>query len=484
MESSLLERTEGYIGGNWVGANAPETFPVVNPATGEELARVQSMGEAETREAVEAAGRALRLSEPATLAERRGWLEGVRDALKAEKDEIGRILCMEHGKPLKEAVGEVDYAAGFFDYCARYIDELDSHTIPEQPKGCAWTVHYRPIGVVGLITPWNFPIGMIAKKLSAALAGGCPSVIKPAEDTPLTMIAAFRAIHDRNVLPAGMINLVMGPPKPIGDVLCQHPDVMMLSFTGSTPVGQHLMRETAGRVKKLSLELGGNAPFIVFDDADVDDAITQLIGNKFRGGGQTCVCANRIFVQSGIFDTFADKLAERVEALKVGDGMDEGTDIGPLINQAGFDKVRRHVKDALAKGGTLKAGPDPDTLPESGNLFYPPTLVTGVLPEAACCHEETFGPFIPMVSFESEDEVLAAANDTDYGLASYLFTQDEARAQRMIPAMRFGHVGWNTGTGPTPEAPFGGMKLSGVGREGGIEGLFEFVEPQTVPRSY
>ena len=345
-------------------------------------------------------------------------------------------------------------------------------------------MHYRPIGVAGLITPWNFPIGMIAKKLSAALAGGCPSVIKPAEDTPLTMIAAFKAIHDRNVLPAGMINLVMGPPKPIGDVLCQHPDVTMLSFTGSTPVGQHLMRETAGRVKKLSLELGGNAPFIIFDDADVDDAITQLIGNKFRGGGQTCVCANRVYVQSGIFETFADKLAERVEALKVGDGMDEGTDIGPLINQAGFDKVRRHVKDALDKGATLKAGPHPDTLPESGSLFYPPTLVTGVSSDAVCCDEETFGPFIPMVSFESEDEVLAAANNTDYGLASYLFTRDEARAQRMIPAMRFGHVGWNTGTGPTPEAPFGGMKLSGVGREGGLEGLFEFVEPQTVPRSY
>lgn len=484
IQSTLLERVQGYIGGQWVGTGSGGKFSVTNPATGETLAEVPALGAAETEEAITGASRALKLQEPVSLAERRRWLEGIRDALKAEREEIGRILCLEHGKPLKEAVGEVDYAAGFFNHCANTIEQLGPHTIPETPKDCTWTVHYRPIGVAGLITPWNFPIGMIAKKLSAALAGGCPSVIKPAEDTPLTMIAAFRAIHDRDVLPEGMINLVMGPPKPIGDTLCQNPDVTMISFTGSTGVGQHLMRECAGRVKKLALELGGNAPFIVFDDADIDDAITQLIGNKFRGGGQTCVCANRVFVQSGIADTFADRLAAKVEALKVGDGMQEGTDIGPLINQAGFDKVRRHVKDALAKGGTLKAGPHPDTLPESGSLFYPPTLVTGVTSDMQCCDEETFGPFVPMATFDTEEDVLAAANDTDYGLASYLFTKDEARAQRMIPAMRFGHVGWNTGTGPAPEAPFGGMKLSGIGREGGLEGLFEFVEPQTVPRSY
>ena len=481
IESPLLKQVEGYIGGGWTGGNG-ETFAVLNPATGEALAQAPVMGAAETEQAIAAAKSALRLASPYSIAERRQWLEGVRDALLAEKQEIGRILCLEHGKPLKEAVGEVDYAAGFFDYCAKYIDHLEPHAVPEKAKNCDWTVHYRPIGVVGLITPWNFPIGMIAKKLSAALAAGCPSVIKPAEDTPLTMIAAFRAIHDRNVLPEGMINLVMGPPKPIGDTLCQSRDVPMLSFTGSTGVGQHLIRQTADQVKKLSLELGGNAPFIVFDDADVDDAINQLIGNKFRGGGQTCVCTNRLYVQAGIAETFASKLAERVSALKVGDGMEEGTEIGPLINQAGFDKVRRHVQDALAKGGRLLAGTHPDELPEKGSLFYPPTLVSGVAPDSACCDEETFGPFIPLIHFDTEEEVLEKANDTDYGLASYLFTGDSDRATRMIAALRFGHVGWNTGTGPTPEAPFGGMKASGIGREGGIEGLFEFVEPQTVPR--
>ncbi len=482
IDSPLLERTEGFIGGRWTAGDSGKRFSVLNPATGEELAQCPVMGAEETTAAIEAGKKALRLTPPFSIDQRRQWLEGVRDALKAEKREIGRILCLEHGKPLKEAEGEVDYAASFFDYCARYVDQLAPHTIPEKPKDCEWTVHYQPIGVVGLITPWNFPIGMIAKKLSAALAAGCPSVIKPAEDTPLTMIAAFQAISRHADLPDGMINLVMGPPKPIGDVLCEHPDVPMLSFTGSTGVGQHLIRATADRVKKLSLELGGNAPFIVFDDADVDSAVEQLIANKFRGGGQTCVCTNRLYVQAGIAGEFADKLAARVSALRVGDGMDEGTDIGPLINQAGFDKVRRHVSDALAKGGTLLAGTHPDELPESGSLFYPPTLVTGVMPDMACCHEETFGPLIPMATFETEEAVLQAANDTDFGLASYLFTADKARAERMISALRFGHVGWNTGTGPTPEAPFGGFKLSGIGREGGVEGLFEFVEPQTVPR--
>lgn len=484
IESPLLERIEGFIGGHWTRGGSGETFPVLNPATGEVLARCPAMGTDETHDAVAAAKKALRLVPPYSIDERRQWLEAVRDALKAEKQEIGRILCLEHGKPLKEAIGEVDYAAGFFDYCSRYVDRLASHTIPEKPKDCEWTVHYQPIGVVGLITPWNFPIGMIAKKLSAALAAGCPSVIKPAEDTPLTMIAAFKAVERHAELPEGMINLVMGPPKPIGDVLCAHPDVPMLSFTGSTGVGQHLIRATAERVKKLSLELGGNAPFIVFDDADVDTAIEQLMGNKFRGGGQTCVCTNRLYVQAGIAEEFADKLAERVAALRVGDGMEETTDIGPLINQAGFDKVRRHVTDALEKGGKLRAGTHPSELPDSGSLFYPPTLVTGIIPDMACCHEETFGPFIPMTTFDTEDQALNLANDTDYGLASYLFTGDKERAQRMIAALRFGHVGWNTGTGPTPEAPFGGFKLSGIGREGGIEGLFEFVEPQTVPRAY
>lgn len=482
IESPLLKHLQGYIGGHWVAAEDGATFTVSNPATSEVIAHVASMGPQETGKAIDAGHAALQLQQPCSIETRRGWLESVRDALLSEQDEIGRILCLEHGKPLAEAVGEVAYAAGFFDYCAKNIDQLESHTIPEKPKGMAWTVHYRPVGVVGLITPWNFPIGMIAKKLSAALAAGCPSVIKPASETPLTMIAAFQAMHDKAGLPAGMVNLVTGPPAPIGDVLCEHPEVPMLSFTGSTGIGQHLIRATANRVKKLSLELGGNAPFIIFDDADLDAALENLMANKFRGGGQTCVCTNRLYVQSGVAQAFAGKLAERVSALKVGDGMAEGTEIGPLINQAGFDKVRRHVQDALDKGGDLLAGPDPKELPESGSLFYPPTLVGQVTPDMLCCHEETFGPFIPMSVFDTEEEVIERGNDTEFGLAAYVFTGDESRAARTIAALRFGHVGWNSGSGPTPEAPFGGMKASGVGREGGTEGLFEFVEPQTVPR--
>ncbi|MFE8071075.1 NAD-dependent succinate-semialdehyde dehydrogenase [Marinobacteraceae bacterium S3BR75-40.1] len=482
IESPLLKHREGYIGGEWVASESGDTLSVVNPATSEVLADVASYGEAETKRAVEAGQRALRLTAPYSLEQRRQWLEGIRDALQDEKEEVGRILCMEHGKPLKEAVGEVDYACGFFDYCAKHIETLDSHTLDEQPKNCTWTVHYRPIGVVGLITPWNFPIGMIAKKLSAALAGGCPCIIKPASETPLTMLALFHLIDQRLDMPNGMVNLVMGSASKIGNVLCEHPEVPMLSFTGSTEVGRMLIHNTEQQVKKLALELGGNAPFIVFEDANLDAAADNLIGNKFRGAGQTCVCANRIYVQSSVMDAFAEKVAERVNAMKVGNGMEDGVDIGPLINRAGFEKVRRHVSDALEKGGKLVAGPDPSELDPMQSLIYPPTVVSGITADMDCTQEETFGPFVPMAAFESEDEVIERGNDTEFGLASYVFTADDQRAQRVAAGLRFGHVGWNTGTGPTPEAPFGGMKASGIGREGGIEGLFEFVEPQTVPR--
>lgn len=483
IESPLLPKLTGYIGGRWSDAPAGDTFEVYNPATGEVVANVASMSEREVKDAIEAGKSALRLTQPYTLEARRKWLEDIRDALKANKEEMGRILCMEHGKPLKEAQGEVDYAAGFFDYCSKHIQALDAHTIAEKPKDCTWTVHYRPIGVAGLITPWNFPIGMIAKKLSAALAAGCPSVIKPASETPLTMIALF-ALMDKHVdMPDGMVNLVMGKASVIGKVLCESPDVPMLSFTGSTEVGRKLLIDTSDQVKKLALELGGNAPFIVFDDADLDSAADNLIANKFRGGGQTCVCANRIFVHEKVVDAFGEKLAERVNKMTVGNGLTEDVTLGPLINKAGFDKVKRHVQDALEKGGELVAGKKPEDLGE-GHLFFPPTVISGVTRDMACFREETFGPLVPMATFRGEEEVIAAGNDTEFGLASYVFTADAERAQRVAAGLRFGHVGWNTGTGPTPEAPFGGMKASGIGREGGLEGLFEFVEAQTVPRGF
>lgn len=483
IQSPLLTQLGGYIGGQWVKTSTGQTFDVYNPATGEVIAAVASMSEDEVKRSISEAKTALKLTEPYGLATRRGWLNGIRDALRENKDEVGRILCLEHGKPLKEAQGEVEYAAGFFDYCAKNIEALDAHEIDEKPKDCTWTVHYRPIGVAALITPWNFPIGMIAKKLSASLAAGCPSIIKPASETPLTMIALFQLMHDKVDIPAGMVNLVMGKSSMIGKLFCESPDVPMISFTGSTEVGRTLMADSTGWVKKLALELGGNAPFIVFDDADLDAAADNLMANKFRGGGQTCVCANRVFVHEKVVDAFSEKVAQKVNALTVGDGMKDGVDVGPLINKAGFDKVRRHVEDAVAKGGKLIAGKDPASL--SGNdLFYPPSVVTGTTRDMCCSQEETFGPLVPMATFSSEDEVIEAGNDTEFGLAAYVFTADAARASRVIGGLRFGHVGWNTGTGPTPEAPFGGMKASGVGREGGVEGLFEFVEAQTVPKGF
>ena len=483
IESPLLEKLTGYIGGRWTDNEQGSTFDVYNPATGEVIAQVASMPESEVKAAVEAGKSALRLTNPYSIETRRKWLEDIRDALRENKEEVGRILCLEHGKPLNEAQGEVDYAAGFFDYCSKHIQALDAHTLPETPKDCSWTVHYRPVGVTALITPWNFPIGMIAKKLSAALAAGCPSVIKPASETPLTMIALFKLMDKYVDLPDGMVNLVMGKASVIGKVLCESPDVPMLSFTGSTEVGRKLVVDTADQIKKLALELGGNAPFIVFDDADLDAAADNLIANKFRGGGQTCVCANRVFVHEKVMDAFGKKLAERVNKMTVGDGIAGDVDIGPLINKAGFDKVRRHLEDALNKGASLIAGKQPGDLGD-GHLFFPPTVVSGVTRDMCCYREETFGPLVPMASFQTEDEVIDAGNDTEFGLASYVFTADAERAQRVAAGLRFGHVGWNTGTGPTPEAPFGGMKASGTGREGGHEGLFEFVEAQTVPRGF
>ncbi|MEX0604553.1 MAG: NAD-dependent succinate-semialdehyde dehydrogenase [Marinobacter sp.] len=483
IESPLLKNFTGYIGGRWSDASDGNRFDVYNPATGDCIAQVASMTADDVNAAVDAGKQALRLGSPYSLEVRRGWLEGIRDALIDNKEEVGRILCMEHGKPLQEAQGEAVYAAGFFDYCAKHIQALDAHTLTEKPKDCTWTVHYRPIGVTGLITPWNFPVGMIAKKLSAALAAGCPSVIKPASETPLTMIALFSLMHEKVDLPTGMVNLVMGKASVIGKVLCEHPDVPMLSFTGSTEVGRKLLVDTSEQVKKLALELGGNAPFIVFEDADLDAAADNLMANKFRGGGQTCVCANRIFVHENVMNAFGEKLAERVNRMTIGDGIKGDVDLGPLINKAGFDKVRRHVEDALEKGADLVAGRNPSEL-SGKDLFYPPTVLSSVTRDMACYREETFGPLVPMASFRTEEEVIKAGNDTEFGLAAYVFTANAERAQRVSAELRFGHVGWNTGTGPTPEAPFGGMKASGIGREGGLEGLFEFVEAQTVPRAF
>ncbi|MEX0731968.1 MAG: NAD-dependent succinate-semialdehyde dehydrogenase [Aquisalimonadaceae bacterium] len=480
IESPLLRNLNGYINGTWVDADSDERLAVYNPVDGELLAEVPNMGKAETDRAVDAAYAAL--GEPASLDTRKRWLHDIARALTDNREEIGRILTMEHGKPWKEAQAEADYAAGFFSFAANNLDALAPRQLQERPRGCSWTVHYRPAGVVGLVTPWNFPIGMIAKKLSAALAAGCPSVIKPSSKTPLTMIALFSLLHDVVKLPAGMVNMVTGAAGPIGDALLENADVRVVSFTGSTEVGRALIEKGAPQIKKLTLELGGNAPYIVFDDADLDAAADNLMANKFRGGGQTCVCANRVMVQQSVAEAFADKVRERVEQLKLGDGLEPDTDVGPLIDRKGFEKVRRHVEDALDNGARLLAGRLPAPLKTNWGGFFPPTVLIGATPAMACWREETFGPLVPIVSFEREEEAIRLANETEFGLAAYFFTRDENRAGRVIARLEFGHVGHNTGTGPAPEAPFGGMKQSGYGREGGLEGLFEFVEPQTVPR--
>lgn len=476
IDSALLPTLGGYINGEWVMADSGKTLAVTNPVDHSQLADVAAMGQPETQRAIAAAEQAL--ERPASLEQRAEWLDAIADALSQNREEIGRLLCLEHGKPLAEAQGEVDYAAGFFRYAASHINVLEPRTLDEQPRDCRWTIHHRPAGVVGLITPWNFPIGMIAKKLSSAIAADCPSVIKPSSKTPLTMIALFTLLEREVKLPAGKANLVMGSAGPITEALFAAPCVRVISFTGSTEVGRELIRQAAPGVKRLTLELGGNAPYIIFADADLDRAADQLMGNKFRGGGQTCVCANRIFVHADVAPAFAEKLAERVKALQIGDGMQAGTTLGPLIDENAVKKVARHVDDAINKGAKLIYQGDASGL---AGTFHPPTVLLDVPANAACYREETFGPLVPIITFADEPEVVRMANDTDFGLACYVFTADEARGQKVIERLRFGHAALNTGSGPTPEAPFGGMKQSGYGREGGLEGLLEFTEAQTVP---
>ena len=454
-------------------------MPVINPATGEVIANVPVMGRAETTRAVDAA--AMALATPASIEQRSHWLAQLAELITEHRTELGRIITHEHGKPLAEAQGEADYAASFFRYYSGVVDHLKPKLLAERPRNHSWRVYYRPAGVVALITPWNFPLAMLAKKLSAALAADCCSVIKPSSKTPLSMVALF-ALIEQIGLPPGKANLILGPAGEISDVLCEHPAVRVISFTGSTPVGKKLMAGAAPHLKRLALELGGNAPFIVFDDADVSRAVEQLVANKFRGAGQTCVCANRIYVQRGIAKAFAEELAEKVSKIKVGNGMDDGVTMGPLIDRRAFDKVKRHVDDAIAKGASRIAGSMPQQPSSSDGCFFPPTVLRGVTSSMECVNDETFGPLAPIIEFQSEEEVIDAANNTEYGLAAYVFTGSDERANRVIPRLIFGHVGHNTGSGPTAEAPFGGMKHSGFGREGGLEGLHDFVETQTVPR--
>lgn len=476
FSSPLLPTLGGYWDGRFQTTPACPSFDVIDPATGNVLATLAEQGAEQAEAALSSARKAL---VPHPVAERRRWLTEFAAHLREHAADVAAILTAENGKPLAESEGEVRYAAGFFEDAVRHLDHLEPTTLELTPKDHRWRVFHRPSGVAALITPWNFPIGMLAKKLAGALAADCPVVIKPSELTPLTCIAAFTLL-DRIGLPAGMVNLVIGDAPAIGAVWCESKAVRVLSFTGSTGVGRKLAAQCAPSLKRLSMELGGNAPFVVFADADLDATVRHLMANKFRCAGQTCVCSNRVLVESRVHDAFVEKLAVEVAALRVGPGSAPGTEIGPLIERRAWDKVHELVADGVANGAKVVVGTLRDAPQGPGNFFEPLVLVD-VLPTMRLAQEEIFGPVVAIGRFEDEAEAVELANDTEYGLAAYVFSEDSDRLDRVAAQLHFGHVGLNSGTGPTPEAPFGGMQQSGMGREGGLEGVLEFIELQTCP---
>jgi succinate-semialdehyde dehydrogenase/glutarate-semialdehyde dehydrogenase len=472
MDKNLntLLKKQAYIDGDWVGE---PRMPVFDKATGEEIARVPDMGAEETSAAIAAAHRAFPAWSKLLAKERSKIVRRWYELIVEHADELALLLTREQGKPLAEARGEIIYGANFVELFAEEAKRVYGETIPTHKADARVIVMKQPIGVVGAITPWNFPSAMITRKVSPALAAGCTVVVKPAEDTPLSALA-LAELAQRAGVPKGVFNVVTGKnPVPIGRALTDSPLVRMITFTGSTEVGKILMEQAARTVKRVGMELGGNAPFIVFDDADIDRAVAGLIASKFRNAGQTCVCANRVLVQDGVYDTFADKLTAAVRKLKVGSGMDAGVTVGPLINKEAVKKVEEHVADAIAHGAKAVTGGKPSAL---GGTFYEPTVLTGVTQEMKVAREETFGPVAPLFRFHTEEEALKMANDVPFGLAAYFFTRDMGRCWRVAEALEYGIVGVNEGITSTEIAPFGGWKESGIGREGSHHGIEEFLE--------
>ncbi|MER9782488.1 NAD-dependent succinate-semialdehyde dehydrogenase [Mesorhizobium sp. M0217] len=463
-----------YIGGKWVGANSAVITPVDNPATGEIIGNVPRCGTEETQDAIAAADLALKSWRRKTADERAALLERWFDLIIENSDDLARIMTLEQGKPLAEARGEIVYGASFVKWFAEEARRVYGETIPAASADGRIIVQKHPIGVVAAITPWNFPNAMITRKAAPALAAGCTIVIKPAELTPFSALA-LGILAERAGIPNGVINIVTGQAAEIGRALTSSPVVRKLTFTGSTRVGKILMEQCAATVKRVGLELGGNAPFLVFDDADLDAAVAGVMGSKFRNGGQTCVCANRILVQDGIYDAFAERLAAATSKLIVGDGLLEGTSIGPMINQAAIAKIQEHVDDATSKGAAVIVGGK-----LRSGLFYEPTVLRDATVEMKIAKEETFGPVAPLFRFSTEEQAIAMSNDTPFGLASYLYTRDISRAFRVAEALEFGMVGINAGSVSTTAAPFGGIKESGLGREGSHHGLEEFLELKTL----
>jgi succinate-semialdehyde dehydrogenase/glutarate-semialdehyde dehydrogenase len=472
ISDRALFRQQCYIAGEWVDARDGRTIPVTNPADGSTLGAVPSVGVEEVRRAVEAADAALPAWRAETAKARSAILRRWFDLCLAHQDDLATILTLEQGKPLAEAKGEIAYGSGFIEWFSEEARRVYGDLIPPNAPGRRIVVTKEPIGVAATITPWNFPNAMIARKVGAALAAGCTVVTKPATSTPYSALA-LAELADRAGLPTGTFNVITGSASVIGGELTANPIVRKVSFTGSTEVGRMLLRQCADTIKKVSLELGGNAPFIVFDDADLDRAVTGAMASKFRNAGQTCVCANRIFVQAGVYDAFAAKLRDTVARLVIGNGMDAGVTIGPLIDAHAIAKVEEHIDDALAHGASVYVGGKRHAL---GGTFFEPTILTNVPAGTKLMHEETFGPVAPLIRFTSEDEVIRMANDTEFGLASYFYTRDLGRAWRVGEALEYGIVGVNEGIISTEVAPFGGVKQSGIGREGSKYGIEEYLE--------
>jgi succinate-semialdehyde dehydrogenase/glutarate-semialdehyde dehydrogenase len=471
LKDPTLLRQQCYVDGQWCDADSGETCAVTNPATGEQIGTVPKMGAAETRRAIAAADSAWPAWRARTGKERSAVLRKWNELMLANADDLALIMTVEQGKPLAEARGEVVYAASFIEWFAEEAKRVSGDTMQSPWTDRRIVVIKQPIGVCAAITPWNFPAAMITRKAGPALAAGCPMVLKPALATPYSALA-LAVLAERAGVPAGVFSVLTGSAGAIGGEMTSNPSVRKLSFTGSTEVGRVLMQQCAATIKKLSLELGGNAPFIVFDDADLDAAVEGAIVSKYRNAGQTCVCANRLYVQDGVYDAFASKLVAAVEKLKVGNGVEPGVAQGPLIDAAAVTKVEQHIADALAKGGRLLTGGKRHAL---GHSFFQPTVIADTTPDMMVAHEETFGPLAPLFRFKTDAEAIALANDTEFGLASYFYSRDIGRIWRVAEGLESGMVGINTGLISNEIAPFGGVKQSGLGREGSKYGMDDYL---------
>lgn len=479
LKKSGLIREKMFIDGQWLDSENGKTKTIKNPATGEVIGCVPMASRQDTNRAVESAYKAQKLWAKQSAYTRSKALRKLYDLMMEYKEELAYIMTVESGKVITESRGEVNYSAGFVEWYAEEAKRTYGQCVPASFDHKRIKVIRQPVGVASIITPWNFPSAMITRKIAPAIAVGCACIVKPSGYTPFSALV-LAELSIRAGIPAGVLNIVTGSSNVVGDALLESDKIRKLSFTGSTEVGKQLMKKSADTVKRISLELGGHAPFIVFDDADIDNAVEGAIASKFRNSGQTCICANRFYVQKGVYKEFSDKLVEAVKSLRVANGLDDNAQIGPLINQAGIEKVKKHIEDAVNKGAVVLTG---GKVSKEGGNFFEPTVIGKVNHDMIITEEETFGPVAPLIAFETEEEAIAQANNTRYGLASYYYTNDADRLTRVAEALEYGIVGANDGVPSTPQAPFGGIKESGIGREGGFYGLDEYLEYKFISQS-